>query len=206
MNIIHRKTFFSAYRGAWGKLTQVQVSGLDALLSALEADADVTDIRHAAYMLATVRHECADTWAPIAERGTPAYFDKYEPGTKLGRQLGNVATGDGARYKGRGYPQITGLANYARISREIGMGDALVASPDRALEPAIAYRIMSAGMRRGLFTGRKLAHYINAQGCDYLNARRVINSLDCADRIAGYAAVFEAILRDSAAEATRSVA
>lgn len=206
MNIIDRKTFFDAYRAAWGRLSQPQVDGLESLLAALEQDPDVTDIRHAAYMLATAKHECADTWQPVQERGTPAYFDKYEPGTKLGRQLGNVAKGDGARYKGRGYPQITGLANYVRISNEIGLGDALVVSPARALEPAIAYRIMSVGMRRGLFTGRKLSHYINAQGCDYINARRVINGADCAEKIAGYASVFEAILRDAATEAARATA
>lgn len=197
MKAINRKTFFSAYRGAWGKLTQGQVNGLESLLAALEADADVTDIRHAAYMLATVKHECADTWQPVQERGTPAYFDKYEPGTRYGRQLGNKNKGDGARYKGRGYPQITGLDNYARLGAMIGLGDELVLNPERALEPAIAYRIMSVGMRRGAFTGRKLAHYINAQGCDYINARRVINSLDRAELIAGYALVFEAILRDA---------
>ena len=197
MKAINRKTFFSAYRGAWGKLNQGQVNGLDALLDALEADAEVMDIRHAAYMLATVKHECADTWQPVQERGTPAYFDKYEPGTRYGRQLGNKNKGDGARYKGRGYPQITGFDNYARLGAMIGMGDELVRNPERALEPAIAYRIMSVGMRRGAFTGRKLAHYINAQGCDYINARRVINSLDRAELIAGYALVFEAILRDA---------
>ena len=36
---------------------------------AIRADADVTDVRWAAYMLATVRHECADRWQPIEEFG-----------------------------------------------------------------------------------------------------------------------------------------
>ena len=166
----------------------------------------MTDIRHAAYMLSTVKHECADTWAPIIERGTPAYFDKYEPGTKLGRQLGNKAKGDGVRYKGRGYVQITGLSNYARLGELLGIGDALASSPLLALDEGVAYRIMSVGMRRGAFTGRKLAHYINATGCDYINARRVINSLDCAEKIAGYANVFEVLLRDAAEMAAKSVA
>ena len=199
MNFIHRKTFFGAYRAARGPLRQSQVTGLEDLLGRLEEDADVTDIRHAAYMLATVKHECADTWAPIIERGTPAYFDKYEPGTRLGLQLGNREKGDGVRYKGRGYVQITGRANYARLGVLLGMGDALVTSPLVTLGPGVAYRIMSVGMRRGAFTGRKLAHYINAEGCDYTNARRVINSLDCAQKIADYAQVFEAVLRDAAA-------
>ena len=199
MRKINRKKFFDGYRAAWGPLKHGQVAGLEQILGMMEKDADLSDLRHAAYMLATVKHECADTWQPEQERGTPAYFDKYEPGTKLGRRLGNRAKGDGARYKGRGYPQITGLDNYARLGAMIGLGDELVKHPERALEPAIAYRIMSVGMRRGAFTGRKLAHYINSEGCDYTNARRVINSLDCAQKIADYAQVFEAVLRDAAA-------
>jgi len=53
------------------------------------------------------------------------------------------------------------------------------------------------GMRAGLFTGKKLADYINAQGCDYRNARKIINALDRADLIAGYAKTLEGILRDA---------
>ena len=199
MTAINRKKFFDGYRAAWGPLKHGQVAGLEHILGLMEQDADLSDIRHAAYMLATVKHECADTWQPIIERGTPAYFDKYEPGTKLGLQLGNREKGDGVRYKGRGYVQITGRANYARLGVLLGMGDALVTSPLVTLDPGVAYRIMSVGMRRGAFTGRKLAHYINAEGCDYTNARRVINSLDCAQKIADYAQVFEAVLRDAAA-------
>lgn len=205
MKTIHRKAFFDAYRAAWGPLKQSQVAGLEDLLGRLEEDAEVTDIRHAAYMLATVKHECADTWAPIIESGTPAYFDKYEPGTRLGLQLGNREKGDGIRFKGRGYVQITGRTNYAKLGELLGIGDALVKSPLLALDPGVAYRIMSVGMRRGAFTGRKLAHYINAQGCDYINARRIINGTDCAEKIAGYASVFEAVLRDAASEAARTV-
>ena len=205
MKATSRKKFFDGYRAAWGPLKHGQVAGLEQILGMMEKDADLSDLRHAAYMLATVKHECADTWAPIIERGAPAYFDKYEPGTRLGVQLGNKARGDGARFKGRGYVQITGLANYARLGALLGMGDALVTSPESALDPAVAYRIMSVGMRRGAFTGRKLAHYINAQGCDYINARRIINGTDCAEKIAGYASVFEAILRDAASEMARAV-
>lgn len=199
MKAINRKKFFDGYRAAWGPLKHGQVAGLEQILGMMEKDADLSDPRHAAYMLATVKHECADTWQPEQERGTPAYFDKYEPGTKLGRRLGNRAKGDGARYKGRGYVQITGLANYARLGALLGLGDALVTSPESALDPAVAYRIMSVGMRRGAFTGRKLAHYFTAEGGDYINARRVINSLDRAELIAGYASVFEAILREATA-------
>jgi hypothetical protein len=53
---------------------------------------------------------------------------------------------------------------------------------------------MSHGMRHGTFTGKKLADYINATGCDYRNARRIINGVDQAALIAGYATALEGIL------------
>lgn len=197
MKPINRKAFFAAYRAEFGRLTQPQVDGLELLLAALETDPYIVDPRHAAYMLATVKHECADTWAPITERGGTAYFAKYDAGTKLGQRLGNTQRGDGARFCGRGYVQITGRDNYARIGKALGMGYGLTTDPDAALDPAIAYRIMSGGMRNGLFTGRKLADFIAGQVCDYIGARRIINGLDCAERIAGYAGVFERVLKNA---------
>lgn len=194
MKPIDRKRFFDRYRAEFGRLTQPQVDGLQILLAALETDPYITDLRHAAYMLATVKHECADTWAPIVERGGPACFAKYDAGTKLGQRLGNTQRGDGARFCGRGYVQITGRDNYARIGKALGLGYGLTTDPDAALDPAIAYRIMSGGMRNGLFTGRKLADFINVERCDYANARRIINGLDCADKIAGYAQTFARVL------------
>ena len=194
MKSIDRAKFFAGYRAEFGKLRQSQVDGLQILLAALETDYMVTDLRHAAYMLATVFHECAGTWEPITERGGPEYFSKYDPGTRLGRNLGNVQRGDGARFCGRGYVQITGRDNYMRIGRALGLGHGLTVEPEAALDPAVAYRIMSGGMRLGLFTGRKLSDFIAGGACDYVNARRIINGTDCADRIAGYAARFERVL------------
>jgi len=72
-----------------------------------------------------------------------------------------------------------------------------VYEPELALQADIAYRIMSHGMRKGSFTGKKLGDYITASGCDYVNARKIINGLDQADRIAGYATKLEAALRAS---------
>ena len=148
-------------------------------------------------MLATVKHECADTWAPITEFGKVSYFDKYDADTPLGHRLGNTEDGDGYRFRGRGYVQITGRANYARLGELLGMGGQLVQNPDLALDPVIAYRIMSAGMRKGSFTGKKLSDYISPNSCDYLNARRIINGTDQAQKIAGYATAIEKVLRSS---------
>ena len=198
MNKINRNAFFSAYRFKVGRLTQSQVDGLDSILESFENDPDLTDLRHAAYMLATIKLECADTWQPIVERGGPAYLSKYEPGMKLGVELGNTKTGDSQLFLGRGYVMITGRANYLRLGSALGLGNELIINPARALEPRVAYRIMSAGMRNGLFTGRKLSQYIAGTTCDYKGARRIINGQDKAETIAAFAQAFEAALRSSA--------
>lgn len=196
MQIDHAK-FFDAYRSAFGKLSQPTVNGLELLGRNMEEDADLKNLQWAAYMLATVKHECANKWMPITEFGNKQYFNKYETGTSIGKRLGNSEPGDGYRYRGRGYVQITGRANYARLTKALGLGpdEDLVKDPDQALRPVIAYRIMSIGMRNGLFTAKKLSDYINLQKCDYRNARRIINALDRADLIAGYAKTLEGILR-----------
>jgi predicted chitinase len=196
---LNHTTFLNGYKNVYGNLNKTQVSGLDNLLNYLEQDGDVTDLRWAAYMLATVKHECADTFQPITEKGAKSYFDKYDAGTALGKQLGNTVEGDGYLYRGRGYVQITGRANYQSLGTKLGLSgeDDLVLHPDNALQPNIAYRILSYGMRKGSFTGKKLADYINTKGADYKQARRIINGLDKADLIQGYATNFEAVLTSS---------
>jgi putative chitinase len=199
---IDHTAFFNGYRASYGKLAQAVISGIELLGRNMEVDPALLNLQWAAYMLATVKHECANTWQPITERGPKSYFDKYETGTTLGRRLGNTEPGDGWRFRGRGYVQITGRANYARMTRELGLGpDAdLEQDPDQALRPAIAYQIMSVGMRKGLFTGKKLSDYIAPPVCDYINARRIINGVDQADLIVGYAATIEGVLRSAIVE------
>jgi putative chitinase len=192
-------TFFNGYKEIYGKLNQSQVSGLDNLVGYIELDNDVTDVRWAAYMLATVKHECADTFQPITERGAKSYFDKYEPGTSIGKTLRNTVKGDGYLYRGRGYVQLTGRWNYQTMSANLGLTgeDDMILHPDNALHPELAYRIMSYGMRFGSFTGKKLNDYINASKCDYTNSRRIINGTDQAAKIKGYAINFESVLKSS---------
>jgi hypothetical protein len=188
------------------KTTGLAAQGLIGLLDVIEQDFNVQDVRWAAYMLATTKHECANTWTPITERGNLSYFDKYNAGTPLGARLGNTQPGDGFRFRGRGYVQLTGRANYLSLGRRLNMATQLVDDPELVLRPDIAYKIMSFGMRNGSFTGRKLQQFIYDTVSDYLNARKIINGLDRAQTIQGYAAGLERALNSALESSAAPVA
>jgi len=188
---IDRPKFFAGYVAAFGTPKPDAQAGLDALLAAAEVDQEITDIRWLAYMLATVKHECANTWRAIEEYGRGKGRKYGVPVTVTdpqGRSFTNV-------YYGRGYVQLTWKDNYQAMGQVLK--NRLVYEPALALQPDVAYGIMSYGMRKGSFTGKKLADYISASGCDYVNARKIINGLDQAQTIAGYAVKLEAVLRAS---------
>lgn len=185
--------FIATYDWQVDELGAAATAGLISLLRALEDDPAITDVRHAAYMLATVEHECANTWLPIEEYGKGA-------GQPYGVPV-EVTAPDGTKYMnayyGRGYVQLTWRRNYDRIGNALGLGNSLVLHPEYALEPVMAYRILSDGMRYGLFTGKGLSDYIHDDICDYVNARRIINGLDRAEVVAGHAVQLEPLLRAS---------
>ena len=181
--------------------TAVAGDGLTTVLGRMVADADDwTNLPALAYALATFKWETAHTFQPVHELGSLSYFDKYEPGTQLGQTLGNTCAGDGFLFRGRGYVQITGRANYHHIGQLLGMD--LISNPDMALDPAIAYKIAAGGMKNGWFTGRRLSQYF-ADGVqpDYINARRMINVLDHAQDIATIAQQFVMLLTPAPAAA-----
>lgn len=179
-----REKFFDAYRQQFGSLTQDQVVAIEQLLAAIEDDRHITDLRHIAYILATIRHESANTFEPIKEIGKGR-----------GHEYGKVDPETGKIYYGRGYVQLTWRRNYELLGKRLDID--LVNNPDLALEPDTAWVITSEGMRHGLFTGKDLNDYINEKKCDYVQARRIINGLDRAELIAGYAKRFEVILKAS---------
>ena len=99
--------------------------------------------------LATIRAE-TESFEPISEGqsrfntspgGHP--FDLYDHS----RDLGNIGHGDGERFKGRGFIQLTGRANYQRCSAAIGLGRQLVDHPGLANDPAIAAQLLSSFLK-----------------------------------------------------------
>ena len=93
---------------------------------------------------------------------------------------------------GRGYVQLTWDANYEKADKALGLNGALLKDFNLAMQPTIAAQILVRGCSEGWFTGKKLSDYLPG---DYRGARRVVNGLDKADLIAGYAREFDAALR-----------
>lgn len=188
-----RKAFFDAIRREpfGGVMKQSQVDGVNFILDCWDADPKLIDPRWLAYALATTFHETDRTMRPIEEY---ASGEAYE-----GRQdLGNIHRGDGRKYKGRGYVQLTGRGNYTRY----GIAD----NPDAALEPARAAAIMFDGMVKGTFTGKRLVDYFPPGGPpDWQGARRIINGTDRAADIAGYAKAFHGAILAASGVAPEAV-
>lgn len=193
-----RKKFFETYRNRFGILTQPLVNALDFLIDQIEQDARFThsekDRRQLAYCLATFKWETAHTMEPIDEFGTAERFNKlYGPETKVGKILGNSQPGDGARFKGRGYVQLTGRANYRRAGGFLNAD--LIGDPDLAKKPSLAYRVAVQGMKEGWFTGKRLDQFIKDNlPPEYEKARAIINGSDKAQTIADMARRFDEVL------------
>lgn len=93
-----------------------------------------------AQFMAQVRHETAD-FAHMKEIGGSLDFKKYDPkfAPRKAKILGNTKAGDGARYKGRGFIQITGRDNYRMAGKAIGIP--LEDHPELASQTAVAAKI-----------------------------------------------------------------
>lgn len=190
--------FFDALRhGLLGPtLSGEEVKGCAAVLEAMQG----APLSWTAYALATAYHETASTMMPIKEYGGEMYFTRMYDVTGVRAQkalaMGNTCAGDGPKYCGRGYVQLTWKANYAKAGA--GCGVDLVAYPDKAMDPKIAAKIMREGMSEGWFTGKKFSDYLPVAGRatsgQYRYARFIINGSDKAERIAGHAKAFEEAL------------
>jgi peptidoglycan L-alanyl-D-glutamate endopeptidase CwlK len=117
---------------------------LPAVLKSLEKQV-LGDRQMILMALSTIRAESAG-FTPISEfqskynttSGKHA-FNRYD----FRSDIGNGAVGDGAKYKGRGFIQLTGKANYRTYSQRLGLGDRLLNNPDLANDAEIAADILA---------------------------------------------------------------
>jgi predicted chitinase len=103
-----------------------------------------------AQFLAQTAHETMN-FQHMVEIGGSLDFRKYEPkfvkdkNGKLvqvnpkAKTLGNKVKGDGARYKGRGYIQLTGRYNYKRAGEALGLP--LEQKPELVEKPEVAAKV-----------------------------------------------------------------
>lgn len=90
-----------------------------------------------AAFMAQAKHESGN-FLYTSELGNKDYFKRYEPTTNIGKSLGNTEKGDGYKYRGRGYLQITGKNNYKEIGEMMGLD--LVNNPELLENPAIGMK------------------------------------------------------------------
>lgn len=101
-------------------------------------------------LIATIGVE--DHFRPVEEMGGNAYFEKNYQGRT---DLGNIHPGDGIKYHGRGFIQITGRFNYEKYGKLLELD--LLNHPELALDPLHGSEIAVA--------------YFKDHGCDVWSAR-----------------------------------
>lgn len=122
--------------------------------------------------LATIRAE-TEGFVPISE-GQSHYntspggqpFDLYD--RRL--DIGNNRPGDGARYCGRGFIQLTGKANYQQHGQAIGLGDQLLDNPELANDSKVAAALLASFLKA---KERQIKEALVAG--DLRRARRLVN-------------------------------
>lgn len=112
------------------------------------SDAGLADKNMILMALATIRAETA-SFRPISEGiskfntspgGSP--FNLYDPPTEVAGKLGNTKPGDGSRFKGRGFIQLTGRFNYKKFGPVVNAN--LIDNPELANDPTIAAGLLAA--------------------------------------------------------------
>jgi putative chitinase len=146
-------------------------TNLPVVLQAL-VDAGLADKSMVLMALGTIRAETA-SFRPISEgiskfNTTPGShpFNLYDDRA----DLGNHGAPDGERFKGRGFVQLTGRANYQQHGAAIGLGNQLIDNPDLANQPDIAAKLLASFIKN---KEQKIRNALNAG--DLKIARRLVN-------------------------------
>ncbi|MBI5271953.1 MAG: peptidase C1, partial [Burkholderiales bacterium] len=139
-------------------------------IEAALAAAGLTDRAMVVAALGTIRAE-TEGFVPIAE--LPSKFNTPAGGAPFSayegrRALGNRQAGDGARFRGRGFVQLTGRANYTRLGEHTGLP--LTDTPDLANAPEVAAVLLAA-----FLAGQADRLRAAFERADWAAARRAVN-------------------------------
>jgi len=170
--VIPRALFTQAFGGISG----LRADAMYAFLSKAMKDGGITSCLCKAAFMAQVGTESAGLM----------YFEEIASGEAYeGRtDLGNVQTGDGVRYKGRGPIQLTGRANYRAASGRLGVD--VEADPELVCMPSMGFRTTI-----DYWNIRNLnAYCVNGGDAEFVTMTQRINggTNGLADRQARYAA------------------
>lgn len=148
----------AAILGPYGPLQNVQANW--PLVEEALDDCMIYSPLCAVAAIATIAVETA-TFSPVKERGGPAYLANLYEGRV---DLGNDQPGDGVKFRGRGFVQITGRWDYQHFGEELGRD--LIANPDIALDPSVA-----AGILALYFRERQIRDYADQQNWEMVRRR-----------------------------------
>lgn len=173
--MIDKDNFYKKIKeiGLIKSVTQDQVNTLNTLFDEWDKE-NIADKRQLAYILGTIYHETGEAMIPVIELDNKAKtYLKSKPYYP---------------YIGRGLIQLTWKTLYRKFGTLLELD--FIKNPNQLLEPLIAVKVAIIGMTNGVFTGVGLSKYFNDKKGDWVNARKVINGLDCASKIAGYSKSF----------------
>lgn len=151
--MINREKFIAFYPGL-----KTPGETFDLLKSKLEKYGIYSDLTMIG-ALATIRTEVGRAYMPINEYASGSAYE-------MRKDLGNDTPGDGVKYKGRGYIQLTGKNNYKNYGKVLGLD--LVANPDLALKPDVAMEIFVT-----YFKDRKIQSFCDLK--DWQKVRKLVN-------------------------------
>ena len=130
----------------------------DSVKTALEEAGILTDLTLIG-ALATVRVEVGKSYKPVMEMSTGEAYEGR-------KDLGNTTKGDGRKYKGRGYIQLTGKSNYEIYGKRLGLD--LLNNPDLALTVENSARILAQ-----YFKDRRV--HLACDNRDWVLVRKLVN-------------------------------
>lgn len=179
--MINRKQTYSNINSQYGKLSQSQVIGFEAIFN-MWGFLGLKDLRWLAYILATIWHETNKTMQPIEEYGRGK-------GRKYGKRVwysGKIYNDIAHVFFGRGHTQNTWRDIYLRLTQTNKRGWDFVNNPDLLLQMEPSIWATFYGMTTGLYTGRSLKMHFNTTINDPTGARKIINGTDKAILIRDY--------------------
>lgn len=204
---INKEYFSNNYHRLFGKkLGTAKQNNIFTIIDAFVIDDKMKSLRWLAYILATSMHESNDTFAPVAEgywikpeskrvSALYSYYTKNNP-RALRTIFPNGKTS--TAYYGRGRViQLTHDFNYKLASLKIYGDLRLFNDPDMIInDPSCDMAVTFRGMREGWFTGHRLEQFfpLGSNKANWRGARKIINGLDKANLIAGYAMKFYDLL------------